>query len=170
MTNNNKKDILLRLFADNTVGNITAATLRQFISDIFDDKEVVINKFPTLDKFEEQDNSNIYEGSLVSIFDSTPEENGIYISQINQPNERKFLKQISNNVSLFSEQKNNYEYIAAKNQNVFACNYSEDLVEVYVNGRKIRKSQVIANTGSSITLVTPLNKGDEVEIVSIIKE
>jgi len=170
MTNNNKKDILLRLFADNTVGNITAETLRKFIEDIFNDKEVIINKFPTLDKFEEQDNNTIYEGSLVSIYNSTPEENGLYISQINQPKERKFLTQISNNVNPISFKKENYEYLSSQNQNVFACNYSDDLVDVYVNGIKIKKSQIIANTGTSITLLSPLNKGDEVEIISTIKE
>jgi len=170
MTNNNKKDILLRLFADNTVGNITAETLRKFIDDIFEDKEVIINKFTTLEKFEEQDNPTIYEGSLVSIYNSTPKENGLYISQINQPKDRKFLTQISNNISPISEKRENYEYKASKNQNVFACNYSEDLVEVYVNGKKIKKSQVIANTGTSVTLLSPLNKDDEVEILTIIKE
>jgi len=170
MTNNNKKDILLRLFADNTVGNITAETLRKFIDDIFEDKEVIINKFTTLEKFEEQDNPTIYEGSLVSIYKSTPKENGLYISQINQPKDRKFLTQISNNISPVSEKRENYEYIASKNQNVFACNYSEDLVEVYVNGRKIKKSQIITNTGTSVTLLSPLNKDDEVEILTIIKE
>lgn len=170
MTNNNKKDILLRLFADNTVGNITAATLRQFITDIFDDKEVIINKFPTLSKFEEQDNPTIYEGSLVAITNSTPEENGLYISQINQPRERKFLVQISNNVKPITERKEVFEYSASQGQNVFACTYSEDLVEVYVNGKKIRKSRVIANTGTSITLLDPLNKDDIIEIITTIRE
>lgn len=170
MTNNNKKDILLRLFADNTVGNITAATLRQFISDIFDDKEVIINKFQTLDAFEAQENSNIFEGSLVVITNSTPKENGIYISQINQPKERKFLTQISNNTTPLNVSKETYEYISSKNQNVFACNYSDDLVEVYVDGKKIRKSQIIANTGTSITLLSPLPKDAEVEIITTIKE
>lgn len=170
MTNNNKKDILLRLFADNTVGNITAATLRQFISDIFDDKEVIINKFQTLDSFELQENNNIFEGSLVAITNSTSNENGIYISQINQPKERKFLTQISNNVKPLNERKEIYEYISSKNQNVFACNYSEDLVEVYTDGKKIRKSQIIANTGTSITLLSPLPKDTEVEIITTIKE
>jgi len=170
MTNNTKKDILLRLFADNTVGNITAATIRQFITDIFDDKEVAINKFPTLSKFEEQDNSSIYEGSLVVITNSTPEEKGLYISTINQPRERKFLVQISNNTSPIPERKENYEYKASQGQNVFACNYSDDLVEVYVDGKKIRKSQVIANSGTTITLLQPLDKDQEVEIITIIKE
>jgi len=170
MTNNTKKDILLRLFADNTVGNITAATIRQFITDIFDDKEVSIAKFNNLDKFEEQDNPDIFEGSLVVITNSTPEENGLYISQINQPKERRFLTQISNKISPNKEIEKNFEYTANSGQNVFACEYSEDLVEVYVNGRKIKKSQVVANTGSSITLLTPLNKGDEVEIITKIKE
>jgi len=191
MTNNNKKDILLRLFADNTIGNITAATLRQFIEDIFEDKEHNINKFSTLDKFEEQENSDIYEGSLVAITNSTSEENGLYISQINQPRERKFLTQISNKVNLLTETKHTYEYTAKQGQNIFACNYTYNLVDVYVNGKKIRGSQIVYNSGASsiptsqnvnrvpgvpgtlgtsVTLLTPLNKGDEVEIISIIKE
>ena len=170
MTNNNKKDILLRLFADNTVGNITAATMRQFIEAIFDDKEVIIKKFKTLQDFESQDNLDIYENSLVVITDSTPEENGLYISQINQPRDRRYLTQVSNNSKPISIREESYEYKASQGQNVFACNYSDDLVKVYVNGKKIKKSQVIANTGTSITLVSPLNKDDEVEIITTIKE
>ena len=170
MTNNSKKDILLRLFSDNTVGNITASTMRQFISDIFDDKEVVIKKFKTLDLFEAQDNLEVYEGSLVAITEDTPENSGLYISLVNQPRERNLIKRFSNNISIVSEKRGNYEYKASQGQNVFACNYTEDLVDVYVDGKKIRKSQVVANTGTSITLLSPLNKNQEVEIITTIKE
>jgi len=168
-SNNNTKDIILQLFADNTVGNITAQTMRDFIDAIFDSSEVQHNKFRTLSDFEAQDNPLIYEGSLVMIFNSTDAENGTYYSTINQPKERKFLTQISSNVKVNSTITTPYEYIANANQNIFACNYSDDLVQVYVDGKKIKYSQIMYDAKTSITLLEPLSGGEEVEILATIK-
>jgi len=168
MTNNNTKQIILQLFADNTVGNITAQTMRDFINSIFDDSEVTFNKFQTLSEFEAQDNPTIYEGTLVVIYNSTPQEQGIYYSTINQPKERKFLNQLSSNITLEEGITTPYEYIANAGQNIFACNYTNNQVVVYVDGKKIRNSQVMTQANTSITLLTPLNGGEEVEIIATV--
>jgi len=168
MTNNNTKEIILQLFADNTVGNITAQTMRDYINAIFNDSEVQFNKFQTLNDFENQDNPSIYEGSLVVIYNSTDSEQGIYYSTINQPRERKFLNQLSSNIKNDSGITTTYEYIANEHQNIFACNYTNNQVIFYVNGRKVRDSQIMTSANTSVTLLTPLSGGEEVEIIATV--
>ena len=168
MTNNNTKEIILQLFADNTVGNITAQTMRDYINAIFDDSEVQFNKFQTLNDFEAQDNSSIYEGSLVVIYNSTDSEQGIYYSTINQPRDRKFLNQLSSNIKNDTGITTPYEYIANAGQNIFACNYTDNQVIVYIDGKKVKNSQVMTQANTSITLVTALNGGEEVEIIATV--
>ena len=168
MTNNNTKNIILQLFADNTVGNITAQTMRDYINAIFDDSEVIINRFQTLSNFEAQDNPTIYEGSIVAITDAVDSEQGLYIATINQPRERQFLTQLSSNIKANSGVTTPYEYTANANQNIFACNYTDNQVIVYVDGKKVRDSQVMTQANSSITLVTALNGGEEVEIIATV--
>jgi len=84
-TNNFTKDDVLALFPDNANYEITAADMRQYVEAIFNDKEVVIVKIPTLSDLA-FNNFSIYEGSLVVIYlDSDPSLIGIYMSKINQP-------------------------------------------------------------------------------------
>ena len=169
MTNNNTKQIILQMFADNTVGNISAETMRIFINDVFNDSEVKFNKFQTLQEFEAQDNPTIYEGSLVVIFNSSPAEQGIYYSTINQPKDRKFLNQLSSNLTSDTGITTTYEYVANANQNIFACNYTDDLVTVYIDGFKVRESQIMTDAKTSITLIEPLTGGEDVEIIGTVK-
>jgi len=167
-SNNNTKEIILQLFADNTVGNITAQTMRDYINAIFDDSEVQFNKFQTLNDFEAQDNPSIYEGSLVVIYNSSDSEQGIYYATINQPRERQFLTQLSSNIKENGGVTTSYEYTANANQYMFACNYTNNQAVVYVDGKKVPVSKVDTLATTSITLTTPLSGGEEVEIIATI--
>jgi len=176
-SNNNTKNIILQLFADNAVGNISAETIRNFINSIFDDSEVIINKFDTLDNFELQDNITVYEGSIVAITNTVDSEQGLYISTINQPKERKFLNQLSSNIKEVSSVKSSLELIANTGQNIFNVVYTDNLIDLYVDGSKISASKVQLNSqigvnGTNITLIYPyvLQGGEEVEIISIVKQ
>ena len=81
MTNNTIKDQVLALFQDNANNDISAADMRVYIEAIFASKEEIIVKVATeLDL--PTNNTNIYEGSLVVIYNDTT--NGLYLSTINQ--------------------------------------------------------------------------------------
>ena len=168
MTNNNTKNIILQLFADNTVGNITAQTMRDYINAIFDDSEVIINKFQSLNDFEAQDNPTVYEGSIVAITNTVDSEQGLYIAGINQPKERQFLIQLSSNIKENGGITTSYEYTANANQYMFACNYTNNQAVVYVDGKKVPDSKVDTLANTSITLTTPLSGGEEVEIIATV--
>lgn len=171
MTNNYTKNTLLTLFADNVNGNITAETLRTFISSTFDTTEVIVNKFQSLSHFEAQANPTIWEGSLVVIYDSTPAENGLYRALINQPQDRQFLVQVSNNDKVESITRTPYEFIATEAQTLFYCEYSENFVDFYVNGKKLKQSELEYNSsvdanGTNVVIKnSTLLAGDEVEII-----
>ena len=172
MTNNNNKARILNLFADNVQGEITASTLREFIETIFDDAQIVINKFNSLQAFEDalvEDRADIYEGSMVAIINAPPEENGLYISTMNQPSTRDFLKQISNNSKLSESSVTRNDYIAQEGPFQFTANYTGTLIEVFVEGAKIPHSKVLLNStpttnGTIVILTEPLAQGQEVEI------
>lgn len=172
MTNNNNKQRLLNLFADNVNGEITAGTLREFIETIFDDSEVVINSFNSILAFENStvdERADIYEGSLVTIENSTDDENGVYVSLMNQPSESKFLRQISNN-SKISEAETKYTDISPQEgQFSFSATYSKNLCEVYVDGIKRKNSRIQLNStdtslGTNVILLDPVTRDEEVEI------
>jgi len=172
MTNNNNKQRLLNLFADNINGEITAGTLRDFIETIFDDKEENIILFDSLEAFEyapAEQREKIYEGSFVAITNSSDEENGLYLSLMNQPQQREFLKQISSNSKLSKATVNYVEYTAQDGQYLFNVEYSDNLVEVYVDGNKRPASRVQLNStptnnGTSVILLDPAFAGQLVEI------
>lgn len=176
MTNNNNKERILNLFADNVSGEITAGTLREFINTIFDDSEVIINSFASLQSFEDsqaEQRADIYEGSLVAVTNSSNEENGLYVSTMNQPSERSFLAQISNNSKLSTASVTSYESTAQEGQFQFSAIYSANLVNVYVDGKKIRESRTILNSstgldGTFVILLDPATQGQEVEIVATV--
>ena len=172
MTNNNAKQRLLNLFADNVNGEITATTLRDFIATIFDDKEEIINSFNSLQSFEDsmpETRASIYEGSLVTIINSNSDEDGLYVSLMNQPSERALLKQISNN-SKISEATVVYSDVTAQDgQFSFSAIYSGNLVEVYVDGEKRLNSRLQLNStpttlGTNVILLDPTSAGEVVEI------
>jgi hypothetical protein len=176
-SNNIKKKQILNQFQDNEVGNITAGNLRNFINSIFDDKEVIVKKFATLDAFEAspiEDRQYIYEDSLVVISNSTDLETGIYISLTNQPQSRSQLSQIAN--AVISEDVNNLtktstEYIAFNGQYFFEVEYKDNFIDVFINGKKLRESELILDNngvgqGNIITLKIPLSTNDYVDIVS----
>jgi hypothetical protein len=177
-SNNIKKKQILNQFQDNEVGNITAENLRNFINSIFDDKEVTIKKFATLDAFEAspiEDRQDIYENSLVVISNSTDIETGIYISLTNQPQTRDQLSQIANAVvsnEITNLTKTNTEHIAFNGQYFFEVQYKDNLIDVFVNGKKIASSDIILDNGgigqgNLVTLKTPLSTNDFVELVAL---
>lgn len=174
-SNNNNLNTLLQLFADNVVGNITASTLRTFISTVFGDKEVQINKFTTLNSFEAQPNPTIYEGSLVVIYDSTPSENGLYRATLNQAQNRQYLMQVSSASEVEGLTKITYEITATDSQNVLtSLLYTANLVDVFVNGIKYRDALITKNStnttnGTNLILNVPLELNDIVEIVCYTK-
>lgn len=172
MTNNNNKQRLLNLFADNVNGEITAGTLREFIETIFDDSEVVINSFNSILAFENStvdERADIYEGSLVTIENSTDDENGVYVSLMNQPSESKFLRQISNNSKVSESEVTYTEVLAQEGQFSFSAIYSKNLCEVFVDGIKRRHSRIQLNStdttlGTNVILLDPAKSGEVVEI------
>jgi hypothetical protein len=89
------KDETLNLFPDNTDGDITASDMRQYIDNIWKDKERKINKYPNLS--EAFAHSELYQ---LDIFLITKEpiqsKNGIYVSLINQPNNETEIVQVAN--------------------------------------------------------------------------
>lgn len=174
-SNNNNENAILQLFADNVVGNITAETLRTFISTVFQDSEVRINKFTTLASFEAQPNPTIYEGSLISIYGSTVDENGMYISSLNQPQDRQYLTQISSAGKAREMTKSTYEFTASDNQTVITgVSYSDNLVDVFVEGEKMRDALITKNSaldtlGTNLILSTGLILNSTVEVVCYVK-
>ena len=85
MTNNTNKNDILSLFPDNSNNEIDAADMRSYVETIFDDKEVSIVKIDTVVNLA-SNNSNIYEGSLVTIWnDYNQNRIGLYLSKVNQP-------------------------------------------------------------------------------------
>lgn len=94
-SNNNIKDQILALFPDNNNFEITAADTRTYVEAIFNDKEVVIIKIKTMNDLA-ANNSNIYEGSLLVVYNDTDRNNiGIYLSKVNQPASPADLIQVS---------------------------------------------------------------------------
>ena len=94
-SNNNLKDQILALFPDNNNFEITAADIRTYVEAIFSDKEVVVIKLRNLSDLA-ANNANIYEGSLVVIYqDADPNNVGIYLSTTNQPTSPSELIQVS---------------------------------------------------------------------------
>lgn len=68
---------------------------------------------------------------------------------------------------LFSPANNNSIFIKAKqDQTVFYFDYEVGTIEVYKNGIKLSEDSFIANDGTSITLSTPCNDGEVIEIKS----
>lgn len=57
-------------------------------------------------------------------------------------------------------------YIATQGQTVFSVNYDLGSVDVYVNGIRLANTDFTATTLTSVTLVSGLNAGDIVELVS----
>jgi len=170
MASNNTKNETLNLFLDNVYGNITAADLRTFVSNIFDDKEVVVRKYVNLDAFEIADNSNVFEGSLVVITGSTDAENGLYISLSNQPTSRTNLLQVSNNTTPAQLIKTNYEFVAHAGQFLFNVEFLDNNVDVFVDGSKWAASEIMMSNGgvgigTVITFIEPLAGGEAVEII-----
>jgi len=102
MTNNNLKDQILALFPDNNNFEITASDMRTYVEAIFNDKEVVIIKIKQLSDLA-ANNSNIYEGSLLVIYNDDDVNNvGIYLSKVNQPVLPTDLIQVSRITGAFS--------------------------------------------------------------------
>jgi hypothetical protein len=176
-TNDFRKKQILNQFQDNEYGNITAENCRNFINSIFDTTEVIVKKFETLDAFEaapDTEKQYIYEGSLVAITNDLPAVTGIYVSLTNQPKVRNQLQLIANlvpNVENYTLVKTNYEVVAFDGQYFFHVEYWNNLVDVYVNGEKIRDSQVILDNngtgaGTTVTLKNPVIANDLVEIVA----
>ena len=89
------KDETLNLFPDNTDGDITASDMREFVNNVWFDKERKINKYPTLqDAFSD---SNLYQLDIFLITkEPVQSKNGIYVSLINQPNYENEIVQVAN--------------------------------------------------------------------------
>jgi len=89
------KDETLNLFPDNTDGDITASDMRQYVENVWKDKERKINKYPTLS--EAFQHPELYQ---LDIFLITKEpiqsKNGIYVALINQPNNENEIVQVAN--------------------------------------------------------------------------
>ncbi len=83
MTNNTIKDQIIALFQDNADNEISAADMRIYIEAIFNSKEEIITKI-ALETDLPSSNDNIYEGSLVIIYNDG-ETSGLYLSTTNQP-------------------------------------------------------------------------------------
>lgn len=174
MTNNNTKQLILQLFADNVVGNITAETMRTYIESIFDDSEVIINKYKTINEFESANKDTIYEGSLIAITDTVPSEQGIYVAKFNQPSDITQLTQLSSSAVSSLGDKVSSEFIAADGQVLFQVEYTDNLIDAYRNGLKIPASKVTLNSnvgvnGTVIILTEASLKDDVIEIVAIVK-
>jgi len=97
MANNIIKDQTLNLFPDNVNGEITASDMRQFIDNIWWDKERKINKFKTLqDAFVYPD---LYQLDLFLIVEEQNDsKNGVYVALVNQPVNEGEIFQVANNV------------------------------------------------------------------------
>jgi len=96
-SNNTQKDDTLALFPSNSTNEITATNNRAFVDTIFDDSEVIIKKIKLASDLASS-NTNIYEGSLVVIYeDPDPLINGLYLSKINQPLQIASLLKIAGN-------------------------------------------------------------------------
>ena len=94
-SSNNTKDQILALFPDNNNFEIAAADMRTYVEAIFSDKEVIIIKIKSIADLA-ANNANIYEGSLVVIYNDIDNNNvGIYLSTTNQPTDISELIQIS---------------------------------------------------------------------------
>lgn len=174
MTNNNNKQMILQLFADNVVGNITAETMRIYINAIFDSSETIINKYRTLSEFESADTASVYEGSLVTITDTIPSEQGVYVSRFNQPSNRDQLTQLSSSIVSSQGSRVSHEYIADVGQVIFQAEYTDNLVDVYVDGSKIPDSKITLNSnigvnGTVVVLNDSLSGMEFVEIISTIR-
>ncbi len=83
MTNNDTRDQIIALFPDNFDNEISAQDMRTYINAIFDTKEELTVKIATATDISLY-NANIYEGSMVIIFNDA-ENTGIYLSTVNQP-------------------------------------------------------------------------------------
>ena len=172
MTNNNTKQNLLNLFADNVAGEITANTIRKFIEDVFDDKEVHIAKFDSLSSFNsslDTQKTLIFEGSLVAITNSTDIENGLYISLANLPKTSDLLMQFSSNSKITKSKVTYTDVTAQDGQFAFNAVYTDNLVEVYVDGNKRAQSRIQINSspttlGTTVILLDPAVAGEVVEI------
>jgi len=108
-SNNNTKQIILDLFIDNVTNDISASDMRSFINSSFDTKEEIIIKIDTLNNLS-ANNSNIYEGSLVIIWNDKP-NNGVYLSVINQPLDINDLILIQATTSIVLESLNPYNKV-----------------------------------------------------------
>jgi len=99
-SNNPSLDAALALFLDNIVGDITAQDMRIFVENVFNDKEVKINKFPEFsDLF--ASNTEVYEHSLVTIYDPhLKDEMGLYLSLANQPTAQSQFIKITNRLDV----------------------------------------------------------------------
>ncbi len=167
-SNNTRYNSTKNLFLDNTIGDITASDLRAFVDNIFIDSEVKTQKFKSIVNFESGDVSNVYEGTLVLF---TEEDKGLYISLSNQPASISLLVKIAGDVNDSSSlDRNSLDYIAGEGQYLFAAEYRDNYVDVFVDGKKIADSNVITNStettnGSIIALTTALIGEEKVEIV-----
>lgn len=168
-SNNNTQNTTRNLFLDNTVGDITAESLRTFVDNIFSDGEVKVNKYASLAAFEAGDVSTVYEGSLVVC---TGSDKGLYIALSNQPTSQSLLTQISNfEVQPTALVKTNTEVTATVGQYIIFAEYKDNLVDLYIDAEKIRNSEYVLNStaisnGTMIVLTDPLLGGEEVEIIS----
>jgi hypothetical protein len=98
-SNNQTCEQIKALFPDNTTHEITAEDMRLATDALCMDKETVVIKLPTLADLP-SNNSQIYEKSLVTIYDDTNlANNGIYIALINQPIDITGLKKVATVVS-----------------------------------------------------------------------
>jgi len=95
MANNIIKDITLDLFPDNVNGEITASDMRQFVNNIWWDKERKINKYPTLN--DAYSDPYLFALDIFLITKELPDsKNGIYVALINQPNNISEIVQVAN--------------------------------------------------------------------------
>ena len=179
MTNNTNKQAILNLFADNVSGEITASTMREFINSIFDDTQVIIKTFSSLEAFENalpEQRADIYEGSLIAITSSDPSEEGMYISTVNQPAQRTLLRQYSNNIAEKPYQKETFEYTAQEGQIAFDCSYTDNFIDVFIDGNKFPTSKLLLNStpttnGTKVVLLeNVVTQGQLVEVVCYRKQ
>ena len=180
MTNNTHKQTILNLFADNVSGEITAFTMREFINAIFDDSQVIIKTFSSLLAFENatsEQRADIYEGSLVAITNTELGEEGMYVATANQPATRDLLRHYSNNSDPKPYQKETFEFTSQENQSAFACEYTDNLVDVFIGGSKVADSKVLKNStaisnGTTVVLINlgSLPQGQLVEVVCYKKQ
>lgn len=83
-SSNTTRDEVLALFPDNLNQEISASDMRIYVNAVFDDREVKVVKIEKVIHLPPR-NSNIYEHTIVLVYNDTIDNNGVYLSKVNQP-------------------------------------------------------------------------------------